>query len=68
MRQPAEYQQVSGRSLAATFDDFLEFVQNNWAADTYIWYRKPLQRFILDHKDIHVDDIKPFHVQRCVYG
>jgi integrase len=66
MRQPAGQRQVSGRSLAAIVDDFLEYVQNNRAAETYRWYRELLQKFILAHKDFRVDDIKPFHVQRWV--
>ena len=66
MRQPAELRQVSGRSLAAIVDDFLEYVQNNRASETYRWYRELLQKFIVAHKDFHADDIKPFHVQRWV--
>ena len=51
MRQPAELRQVSGRSLAAIVDDFLEYVQNNRASETYRWYRELLQKFIVAHKD-----------------
>lgn len=66
MRQPADKRQVSGRSLAAIVDDFLEYVQHNRASETYRWYRDLLQKFIVAHKDVRADDIRPFHVQRWV--
>jgi hypothetical protein len=66
MQKSPERQNVSGRSLAAIVDDFLEYVQNNRAPETYRWYRELLQKFILVHRDFRVDEIRPFHVQRWV--
>ncbi len=66
MNQPAEHRQVSGRTMAAVIDDFLEYLSRNRAPDTYRWYRDLLQKFIVLHKELRVDDIRPFHVQRWV--
>ena len=66
MNQPAEHLQVSGRTMAAVIDDFLEYLSRNRAPDTYRWYRDLLQKFIVLHKELRVDDIRPFHVQRWV--
>jgi len=66
MQQPAQRRKVSGRSLAAIIDDFLEHVSKNNAADTYRWYRDLLQKFVLLYPELIVDDIRPYHVQRWV--
>ena len=68
MQQSPDRQKVSGKSLAAIVDDFLEYVHNNRACETYRWYRDLLQKFILAHSEFCVDDIRPFHVQRWVDG
>ena len=68
MRRSPERQKVSGASMAAIIDDFLEFLSKNRAPDTYRWYRDLLQKFIVLHPDLRVDDIRPFHVQRWVDG
>jgi len=46
MRQPENQRKISGQSLVAIFDDFLDWVQKNKAPDTYRWYRDLLQKFI----------------------
>ncbi len=66
MQQSPERREVSGKSMAAIIDAFLEFCSKNRAPDTYRWYRDLLQKFISVHKDLRVDDIRPFHVQRWV--
>ena len=43
MQRPAERRKVSGQSLAAIIDDFLEHVAKNKAPDTYRWYRDLLE-------------------------
>ena len=68
MQRPAERRKVSGQSLAAIIDDFLEHVATNQAPDTYRWYRDLLQKFILLHPNLTVDDVRPYHVQRWVDG
>lgn len=68
MQQPAEQRKVSGQSLAANIDDFLEYLSKNRAPDTYRWYRDLLQKFILLHPSLSVDDVRPYHVQRWVDG
>ncbi len=68
MRQPKAARNLSGRLLAAVIDDFLDFVLKNRASDTYIWYRDLLQKFILLHPDLRIDDLRPYHVQRWVDG
>jgi integrase len=54
--------------MAAIIDDFLEYLSKNRALHTYRWYRDLLQKFILLHKDLRIDDIRPYHVQRWVDG
>jgi integrase len=66
MQRSPERQKVSGASMAAIIDDSLEYSSKNRAPDTYRWYRDLLQKFILRHPDLRVDDIRPFHVQRWV--
>jgi integrase len=68
MQRSPERQRVSGASMAAIIDDFLEYLSKNRAPDTYRWYRDLLQKFIAFHADLRVDDIRPFHVQRWVDG
>ena len=68
MQTPAEHQRVPGRSMAALIDDYLEFVKRNRSPATYRWYLDLLQKFIVLHKDLTVDDIRPYHVQRWVDG
>jgi len=68
MHQPENQRKISGQSLVAIFDDFLDWVQKNKAPDTYRWYRDLLQKFIETHTMLRVDDIRPFHVQRWVDG
>ena len=66
MQRSPEHQKVSGASMAAIIDDFLEYLSTNRAPDTYRWYRDLLQKFISTHQDLKVDDIRPFHIQRWV--
>ena len=66
MQRTPERQKVSGASMATIIDEFLEYVSKNRAPDTYVWYRDLLQKFIVLHPDLRVDDIRPFHVQRWV--
>lgn len=66
MNQPSKRRKLSGRSMASVIDDFLEYVKRNRAPDTYCWYRDLLQKFILQHKQLRIDDIRPYHVQRWV--
>ena len=68
MQRSPERQKVSGASMAAIIDDFLEYLSKNRAPDTYRWYRDLLQKFIVLHPELRVDDIRPFHVQRWVDG
>lgn len=68
MRLPTAGRQVTGRSFVAIIDDFLEFVMNNFSQATYSWYQPLLQKFIVEHKDLSIDDIRPYHVQRWVDG
>lgn len=66
MQRVPERQKVSGMSMAAIIDEFLEYSAKNRAPDTYRWYRDLLQKFIALHPDLRIDDIRPFHVQRWV--
>lgn len=66
MQRSPERQKVSGASMAAIIDDFLEYISRNRAPDTYRWYRDLLQKFIVVHADVRIDDIRPYHVQRWV--
>ena len=68
MQRSPERQKVSGASMAAIIDDFLDYLSKNRAPDTYRWYRDLLQKFIGLHADLRVDDVRPFHVQRWVDG
>ena len=65
MSQPRE-KKVSGESLAAIIDAFLEWVERNRSPDTYEWYRYRLQRFIERYPDLRATDLRPYHVQTWV--
>ncbi|MCA9055806.1 MAG: tyrosine-type recombinase/integrase [Planctomycetaceae bacterium] len=53
-------------SLASIVDYFMEWVQQNRAADTYEWYRYRLQRFIDRYPNMITTDVRPYHVQQWV--
>ena len=52
MQRSPERQRVSGASMAAIIDDFLEYLSKNRASDTYRWYRDLLQKFIVLNADL----------------
>ena len=55
------------RLIAVVIGDFLDFVQQHRAADTYRWYKDRLQLFICTiPTDLTLDQLKPFHVQRWI--
>ena len=67
MRQPRE-QKIPAGSVVAIIDQFLDWVQKNRAADTYVWYQSRLQLFGRRYPDLQVGDFKPFHVQQWIDG
>lgn len=60
--------EIRSDSLAAVIDAFLEWVQRQRSADTYVWYQYRLQRFLLKHPHLRACDVRPFHVQEWVDG
>ena len=65
MTQPRN-QPVSSDLLVSLVDLFLDWVQKNRSPETYEWYRYRLQRFIDMYPDMHVQSLRPFHVERWV--
>ncbi|MCA9052939.1 MAG: site-specific integrase [Planctomycetaceae bacterium] len=64
MAQPMR-RQVSGESVVALVDLFLEWVQKNRAAETYRWYHDFLQSFVDSiPATLTIRQLKPFHVQQ----
>ena len=65
---PPPKQPTTGPLVAVVIDQFLEWTENNRAAETYVWYRKKLQSFLdsLTDKRLAVADLKPFYVQRWI--
>ncbi len=66
MQQPQEARKLSSQSLAFIIDEYLDFVMKNRSPATYRWYRDLLQKFISSNKQLRINEIKPFHVQRWV--
>lgn len=62
MAQPRQREVATG-SLAAIVDVFLEWVQQNRAADTYEWYRYRLERFVQRYPEMRAGELRPFHVE-----
>lgn len=65
MLQPAA-KKVPSQSLPGIIDAFLDWVHKHRAPDTYEWYRYRLQRFIDHHRDLRVQDLRPFHVETWI--
>ena len=63
MRQP-QRRKVSSRSLAALFDEFLDWVGRNRSPESYESYRYRLQRFIEHYPDLRSDQLRPYHVEK----
>lgn len=61
-RSPVRYPD----SVAAIIDRFLDWVQKNRAADTYVWYQSRLQHFVTRYRDLTVEDLRPIHVQEWI--
>ena len=71
MATPAEVRQnhsVGGTGLKLTelFDQFLGWVQQHRAPDTFVWYQYRLQRFADRFPELTVGQLRPFHVQEWV--
>lgn len=65
MREPKKRVSVQTESLAAIFDEFLEWTQKHRAERTYEWYQDRIQWFLgTVHTDLTVVQLKPYHVQR----
>jgi integrase len=67
MRQPQE-RKVPAASVLSVIDQFLEWVQKNRAAETYLWYQSRLQLFGRTYPDLLTKDLKPIHVQQWIDG
>ncbi len=65
MRQPQE-RKVDTRSLLAIIDSFLDWVAIHRSPDTFEWYRYRLQRFAEKHRDLGLEELRPFHAQKWV--
>jgi integrase len=65
MRQPRE-RKVLAASVVSIIDQFLDWVQKNRAADTYIWYQSRLQLFGRKYPDLLTKELKPIHVQQWI--
>lgn len=64
MAQPMR-REVSGESVVALIDLFLEWVEKNRAGETYRWYRDFLQSFIDSIPgSLTVRQLRPWHVQQ----
>ena len=67
MRQPRE-RKVPAASVVSIIDQFLDWVQKNRAADTYVWYQSRLQLFARKYPDLLTKELKPIHVQQWIDG
>lgn len=66
MVKPANMR-VSGNSLVAIIDAFLEWCQANRSPDTFEWYRFRLQLFVATiNPELRAEDLRPFHVQTWI--
>ncbi len=73
MATPAEVRQNhagGGTDLKLTelFDQFLGWVQQHRAPDTFVWYQYRLQRFADRFPALTVGQLRPFHVQESSYS
>ncbi len=65
MSQPVK-RKVLSHSLPGLIDSFLDWVHKHRSPDTYEWYRYRLQRFIDCHRELRIQDLRPFHVENWV--
>ena len=66
MRSPARVmipQLSSSPQIVVLADKFLDWVQRERSADTFEWYRYPLERFAKKFPDLQSGELKPLHVQ-----
>ena len=64
--RPVVRQPQAAQLLLVLCDAFLDWVLKHRSAATFEWYRARLQRFISLHPDLHVAELKPYHVQQWV--
>jgi integrase len=67
MRQPRE-RMMPAAAVVSIIDRFLDWVQKNRAADTYVWYQSRLQLFASKYPDLLTKELKPIHVQQWIDG
>jgi hypothetical protein len=53
----------SSPQIVVLADKFLDWVQRERSADTFEWYRYPLERFAKKFPDLQSGELKPLHVQ-----
>ncbi|MCY2967401.1 MAG: site-specific integrase [Planctomycetota bacterium] len=59
--------QVSGELVVGIIDDFLDWCEKHKARDTYRWYVKRTQSFVLSiPATLTIDNFKPIHVTRWI--
>lgn len=63
MAEPSR-QRLTVMSCAVLADEFLDWVRNNRAADTYEWYRYRLQRFVDCYPRLSTEELRPYHVEK----
>ena len=67
LREPQRVQ-VTTTSFVAIVDEFLDWVSRNRSKATYEWYRCRLQDFVDTYPDMHVEQLKPHHVEKWASG
>jgi integrase len=68
MSKPVQKRVVLPASVAVLVDQFLEWVQQHRAPDTYVWYQTRLQLFVRKWPDLLITELRPFHVQQWIDG
>jgi integrase len=63
MRQPRREKVVSGDTLPAIFDAFLDWCQQSRSAATYRWYQDHLQSFVAHYPDLTFEQLRPLHIE-----
>lgn len=61
--QERRIEPVETETVAAIIDRFLEWTKNHRAIRTYEWYLQRCQWFVETIGDLHVQQLKPYHVQ-----
>ncbi|MEM9409748.1 MAG: tyrosine-type recombinase/integrase, partial [Planctomycetota bacterium] len=51
-------------SVFVLMNEFLEWVENHRKPDTYTFYKKRIDRWVKDNKDMDSTALRPFHVQK----